>query len=116
VTYATLEKIRALGLPADDVAREGVASEATAAAMAEGACRRLGTTWALSSTGSAGPEPLAEEGREPVPPGTVFVAVARAGHPTRVRTLSLPGPRERIQRLATVRALDLLRRALDEAG
>ena len=65
--------------------------------MAEGARDLLGATYAVSTTGVAGPDD--QEGK---PPGTVFVAVAGPGG-TKVEELALDGDREEIQE-ATCRA------------
>ena len=72
----------------------------------------LATFAALATTGAAGPDPLLEPGRPPVAPGRVHVALALEGRPTQALALDLPGPRALVQRLAAVRALDLLRRSI----
>ena len=112
VTYATEQKVAQLGVDPGLVAAHGVVSGVVARAMAEGARARAGTDAALATTGTAGPDPLLEPGRAPVPPGRVHVALAMAGRETADLTLTLPHPRELVQRFAAVRALDLLRRAL----
>ncbi len=112
VTYATAQKTAQLGVPEALLAEHGVVSAPVAAAMAQGARARAGVHAALATTGTAGPDPLVEAGREPVPPGRVYVALALQGQPTQGLELTLPHPREMVQRLAAVRALDLLRRAL----
>ena len=53
VTYTVDEKVRALGLDPNQVEHDGVVSEETARAMALGAKNRLGTDYALSTTGVA---------------------------------------------------------------
>ena len=69
VSYASDVKFDVLGVP------EGpVISEAAARAMAEGACRVLGSDVALATTGVAGP---AEQEGQPV--GTVFIGLAMSG-------------------------------------
>ena len=47
-----------------------VVSEEVANAMADGARNVFGTTWAIATTGAAGPDPL--EGHEP---GSVWIAI-----------------------------------------
>jgi nicotinamide mononucleotide (NMN) deamidase PncC len=70
--------------------------------------RSLGADWGLALTGVAGPD--AQEGR---PPGTVHVAVAGPSSPDdAVRSLRLPGDRQRVRLLAVSVGLDLLRRRL----
>ena len=114
VTYATEQKTACLGVSAALVAEAGGVSEPVARAMAEAARARAGTHAALATTGTAGPEPLHQEGHPPVPPGTVFVALACEGRETECLRLALPLGRRLTQRHAAVRALDLLRRALAE--
>jgi len=105
VAYATEVKTPALGVPREVIAEHGVVSEPVAVAMAEGARVRLGADVAVATTGSAGPDPLEQ------PVGTVVVAVATPDG-TRVRTLQMPGDRERVRTFATTAALQLTRMAL----
>jgi len=56
-----------------------VVSESCAAAMAQGACARLGADLALSVTGVGGPDPQDDQ-----PPGTVWMAVHDHRHGTTV--------------------------------
>ncbi|HWJ07807.1 MAG TPA: nicotinamide-nucleotide amidohydrolase family protein, partial [Nocardioides sp.] len=71
VTYATEAKRGVLDVPEEIVERFGVISEECARAMAEGARRLFGSTYALSTTGVAGPDT-----QEDKPVGTVFVGLA----------------------------------------
>jgi PncC family amidohydrolase len=87
VAYATELKQRVLGVRAETLSTYGVVSAECAREMAAGARDLLGSDWALSTTGVAGP--TRQEDR---PPGTVFVGVAG---PTGVRTLALRMPGER---------------------
>jgi nicotinamide-nucleotide amidase len=106
VSYASEVKFAVLGVP------EGpVVSEDAARAMAEGARRVLESDVGLAITGVAGPEP--QDGQ---PPGTVFVGLARAGHPTKSFGFNVPGDRDRVPQYATIAALDLLRRTLGSAS
>ncbi|MBB6629592.1 CinA family protein [Nocardioides sp. KIGAM211] len=102
VTYATELKVSLLGVPEELVAEHGVVSAPCARAMAEGVRRLTGATYALSTTGVAGPD--RQEGH---PPGTVHVAVAG---PRGVETaaLELSGSREAIQERTCVEAVTLL--------
>ena len=92
VSYATRVKVSVLDVPADVVERHGVVSEECAAAMARGVRRRLDATWAMATTGVAGPD--AQEGRAV---GTVWVAVAGPDG-TGTRQLALEGDRDEIRR------------------
>jgi nicotinamide-nucleotide amidase len=51
-----------------------------------------------------------------VAPGTIFVGLALPGGTTTTRELRVPGDRERVRQYGAISALDLLRRALIEAG
>ena len=106
VTYANEAKEEVLGVPADLIAAHGAVSETVAAVMAEGARRESGSTFALSTTGIAGPG--GGTGTKPV--GTVFVALAAQGSPTVVRKCYFPLDRKTFKYMATSAALDMLRR------
>lgn len=104
ISYATDLKRRMLDVT-DAGLSHGVVSEAVATEMAEGARTLLDVDAALAVTGSAGPDPQEAE------VGTMVIAVAtpeRAG----VRTLRLPGDRERVRTYASTAGLHLLRLAL----
>jgi len=107
ITYTDRLKQELLGVPRALLLEHSAASEAVAGAMAHGARARTGATYALSVTGVAGPE----GGTEEIPAGTVFVGLA-SGEGTTTRSIRFPGDRDRVRRLATQSALDLLRRAL----
>lgn len=67
-----------------------VVSEEVADAMAEGARKVFGTTWAISTTGAAGPEPL--EGHAP---GSVWISIR--GPINQALQLNLEGGREQVR-------------------
>lgn len=71
VAYAADLKSSVLRVPGHVISQHGTVSQQCAEAMSRGACDVLGATFALSTTGVAGPEP--SEGH---PPGTVHVAVS----------------------------------------
>ncbi|MBU6330106.1 MAG: competence/damage-inducible protein A [Acidobacteria bacterium] len=101
VSYASAVKFEVLGVP------EGpVVTEETAIAMAEGACRLLGSDVAIATTGVAGPAPM-----EGVAPGTAFLATTVDGI-TEVGMVRFPGDRERVRQFCVITALDHLRRRL----
>ena len=91
VAYATAVKQTLLGVSGELVESHGVVSAECARAMAEGARAALGATYAVSTTGVAGPDP--QEGK---PPGTVYLAVAGPAGTT-VAALELVGDRGAIQ-------------------
>jgi nicotinamide-nucleotide amidase len=104
VAYANEAKTALLGVDAATIAAHGAVSEAVARAMAEGARARLGSTWAASTTGIAGPG----GGSDEKPVGTVWLAVAGPAG-TEARRVVLPGDREQVRLGAAKLALDLVR-------
>ena len=85
VSYATDLKAALLGVPSDLLDRHGAVHPAVAAAMAQGACRRLAATVGAATTGVAGPDPA--DGQ---PVGTVFIAVSMG--PDATPDVRLAGP------------------------
>lgn len=106
VVYATDLKESLAGVPMPLLEAAGAVAPETAAALAAGARERLGATYGVGVTGVAGPS--LQEGH---PVGTVHLAVS-GPEGAQVRSLLLPGDRERIRTLTVTHALDLLRRAL----
>ena len=101
VAYQSEVKFEVLGVP------EGpVVSEAAARAMAEGACKVLGSDVGIGVTGVAGP---AEQEGQPV--GTVYMAVTIDGD-TQAVHIRLPGARDQVRQFANISLLDFLRRRL----
>ena len=70
VAYSKEIKISQLGLSAELINDKGLVSKEVAIAMAKGARQRLGSSWAISSTGSAGPTAL--DGSSP---GEIWIAI-----------------------------------------
>ncbi|MGV9734895.1 competence/damage-inducible protein A [Rhodococcus aetherivorans] len=104
VSYSNDAKSALIDVPAEMIAAHGAVSEQVAAAMAEGARRRLEADVAVSTTGIAGPG--GDTGTKPV--GTVCFGVAIAGRPTYTLTRRFPGDRERVRTLTTTAALHLV--------
>jgi nicotinamide-nucleotide amidase len=107
VTYSEAQKSEILGVGRELIQKHSAVSEPVAAAMAEGARKRSGATYALSTTGYAGPS----GGTDFDPVGTVYLGVS-GPEGTRVVRVRHGGDRGRIRTLATQSALDLLRRML----
>jgi len=107
ITYSNRMKTESLGVPEDIVAEFGAVSKETVEAMAVGARRRTGSTYAVSITGVAGPD----GGSEKKPVGTVYVGLADAGG-CQVLHRQFIGDRTRIRQFATQMALDMLRRKI----
>lgn len=72
------------------IEKNTVVSEEVANAMAEGAKKVFGTTWAISTTGAAGPDPL--EGHAP---GAVWISIR--GPINQAIQLNLEGSREQVR-------------------
>jgi nicotinamide-nucleotide amidase len=107
VSYADEVKRSELDVPEELLAEHGAVSAEVAAAMAEGARRRLGADVAVAVTGVAGPD----GGTPEKPVGRVYLHAAGPDGFV-ARMLDLPGEREQIRVRATVTALHLLRALL----
>jgi nicotinamide-nucleotide amidase len=108
VTYANAAKIDILAVDGKLLEKHGAVSESVARAMAEGARARATSTYALSTTGIAGPS----GGSPGKPAGTVYLGLASADEDTMARKFFFPTDRETFKQLTTQAALDLLRRKL----
>jgi len=105
VSYANSAKIDLLGVGTETLRTYGAVSRETAAQMAAGARHRFGADVAVSVTGIAGPS----SGTAEKPIGLVWFGIASdLGDHETMRTF--PGDRAGIRILATITALDLLRR------
>jgi len=115
VAYSDEVKRSELGVPEGLLAEHGAVSAEVAAAMAEGARRRLEADVAVAVTGVAGPD----GGTPEKPVGRVYLHAAGPDG-SLARMLDLPGERGQIRVRATVTALHLLRALLtgsrDEAA
>ena len=92
--YQSEIKSLILEVPAELISEFGVVSEEVAAAMAGGVKKLMNSTWAISTTGVAGPGPS-----DGVTAGTVWVAID--GPISQTLQLELSGTRE-IVRNATI--------------
>lgn len=111
VTYSNRLKTQLLGVPEAMLEEHGAVSESVARAMAVGARDRYGTDYAISVTGIAGPG----GGSEEKPVGLVHLGLAGPGESaTEIEhhRVQFPGDRERIRRMTSQFALELLRRHL----
>lgn len=102
VAYATRLKGSLLGVPDPLVAAHGVVSAECALAMARGVRDLTGATYAVSTTGVAGPD--RQEGK---PPGTVFVGLV-GDEVASALALELVGSREEIRERTCAEALSAL--------
>jgi nicotinamide-nucleotide amidase len=108
VTYSNEAKMRTLDVPGELLSRFGAVSEEVARAMAEGALKRSGTNYALSTTGIAGPD----GGSEQKPVGTVYIGLASRASATLVEKEYFPTDRPSFKRITTQHALEMLRRKI----
>lgn len=111
VTYSNAAKVECLGVDPGVLQRHGAVSEVVAGQMAEGARQKAQSTYALATTGIAGPT----GGTPNKPVGTVYIALA-GPMPTRVIHRFNPFDRETFKAVTITQALDLLRSALLERG
>ena len=112
VTYANEAKSKLLGVPASLIEEKGAVCPEVAAAMAEGIRALSGADIGLGITGIAGPG----GGTEEKPVGLVYVGVAGKGG-TRVEEFRLgtkTRTREVIRKFAAARALNLVRKYLQQ--
>jgi len=107
VCYANQAKIGMLDVDPKLIEKHGAVSEPVARALAEraGACAR--STFALATTGTAGPT----GGSPEKPVGTVYIALAGPNEIV-VKKLFLPSDRETFKQLTAQAAFDLLRRKI----
>ena len=104
VTYTVDEKVRALGLDPNQVEHDGVVSEETARAMALGAKNRLGTDYALSTTGVAGPGGATPQ----APLGCVCLGLACPDGTVTSQRCIFEGSRAQVRAQAVDKALEML--------
>ena len=111
VAYTDAVKGSELGVDPGLIAAHSAVSAEVAAAMAAGARARFGSTYALSTTGYAGPG-AAPDG---TPAGTVFAALAGPGG-VAVKAFNWGGTRSEVQSRTGKLALNLLRLELRRGG
>jgi nicotinamide-nucleotide amidase len=109
VTYSNELKTSMVGVPEELLKLHGAVSEPVVRAMAEGALRRTGATWAAAITGVAGPG----GGTPEKPVGTVWLALAHVTG-TVVRLANYRGDRGQVRTQSAYGALQLLRDRLDQ--
>ena len=107
ITYSNEAKIDILDVDAKMIDKHGAVSDEVARAMAEGACARARSTYALSTTGVAGPR----GGSKEKPAGTVYVGFASPER-TVTKKFFFPNDRETFKQQTAQAAFDLLRRKL----
>jgi len=108
VTYSNEAKTAMLGIDPRLIAEHGAVSKEVATQMAEGARREAKVSFALATTGIAGPG----GGRDEKPVGTVFIALASDASATEVKRFFFPDDRPTFKELTTQFALEMLRKRL----
>mgnify|MGYP001085863618 CR=1 FL=1 len=103
VAYSSDIKASLLGVDPQVLAAQGPVCADVAGQMAQGVRSRLGATYAMSTTGEAGPESASGQ-----PVGTVHIAVSGPSGTTTSQLDLLHGGREDIQSAAVEGALRLL--------
>jgi nicotinamide-nucleotide amidase len=107
VTYANEAKIDILNVDPKLLEEHGAVSEPVVRAMAEGARTRAKSTYALATTGIAGPS----GGSDEKPVGTAYIAFATP-EKTTVKKIFFPTDRETFKELTAQAAFEMLRRKL----
>ncbi|HET9917524.1 MAG TPA: competence/damage-inducible protein A [Candidatus Binatia bacterium] len=109
ITYSNAEKIRALGVNPETLARAGAVSRETALEMSRGIRQRTGADIGLSVTGVAGPS----GGSPDKPVGTVWVSICQDNfHQAKLLNLMVLTDRERIVQGTAQASLNWLRQRL----
>ncbi len=107
VAYDNEIKKNWLGVPASDIEAYGAVSEKVVTAMAEGVKQKMGTTYAIATSGIAGPD----GGTAEKPVGTVWIAVSGPDG-TLAKKFQFGSHRERNIKKSGLMALDILRKML----
>lgn len=108
VTYSNNSKTALLNVPAQLIEAHGAVSEPVVRSMAQGVLNQSGATYALATTGIAGPD----GGTPEKPVGTVWIALATAGEATDVWKETIPADRITFKQVVSQSALDRLRKRL----
>jgi len=105
IAYTADVKVNFLGVPRATIDEFSVVSEEVAIAMANGAREKIGTTWAISTTGVAGPGDYMG-----IREGTVWIAIA--GPINQTLLLTLDGGRDGVRQGAISSAIGNFARIL----
>jgi nicotinamide-nucleotide amidase len=105
IAYTSDVKVNFLGVPRALIDEFSVVSEEVAVAMANGAREKIGTTWAISTTGIAGPGDYMA-----IREGTVWIAIS--GPINQTLLLTLDGGRDGVRQGAISSAIGNFARIL----
>jgi len=103
VCYATAVKVNVLGVPQELIDKYSVVSEEVAIAMANNVKSKLGTDFAIATTGNAGPT----KGDSDAEVGTVYIAVS-SPNGTFAQKFVMGRHRERVVKKSVNKAFELL--------
>jgi nicotinamide-nucleotide amidase len=103
VCYATEAKVKVLGVPQALIDAHSVVSEEVAVAMAQNAKEKLGTDFAIATTGNAGPT----KGDSNVEVGTVYIGISSPNR-TFAQKFVMGKHRERVVEKSVNKAFELL--------
>jgi len=103
VCYATEAKVKVLGVPQALIDAHSVVSEEVAVAMAQNAKEKLGTDFAIATTGNAGPT----KGDSNVEVGTVYIGISSPKR-TFAQKFVMGKHRERVVEKSVNKAFELL--------
>ena len=109
IAYSPAMKSALLHVDPNLIDAHGVVSAEVAIAMARGAISVLGSDWAISTTGVAGPGPS-----DGVAAGTVWIALVGPGVAPKAETFHLEGNRQEVRVRTIARAFDSFTRILRE--
>lgn len=109
VSYANQSKEHLLGVESEALRNHGAVSKEVVMQMARGAQLKFGTTYALATSGVAGPG----GGSEEKPVGTVWIATATPDG-VKAKKFNFGNSRQRNIRKAALMALDLLRKEIQK--
>lgn len=107
VAYSNPAKTAMLDVDADLIAKHGAVSEAVVRAMAEGARKKFNTTYAIATSGVAGPD----GGTDEKPVGTVWIALS-GPNGTLARVEKMGRSRGRNITVSSLTALNWLRQEI----
>ncbi len=106
IAYSNEVKMNELDISAAMIEKDGVVSESIAIAMAKSARKKFHSTWAISSTGVAGPGPAGG-----VAAGTAWIGIAGPDFEQGIE-ISITGTREIVRSGAVESALGAFERIL----
>lgn len=109
ISYTSEVKVRELGVLQSTIDEFSVVSEEVASEMAQGAMKKFGTTWAIATTGIAGPGDY-----KGIREGTVWIAIC--GPVNQTLHLTLDSGRDGVRQGAISSAIGTFARILSSQG